>query len=63
MNELRPIFDVDANGRVDPLTDGLLLIRYLFGLRGTSLITAVVGPGATRTTAGQIETYSQSIAP
>ena len=49
--------DVDGDGQVDALTDGLLLLRYMFGLRGTSLVTGAVGAGAARTTSGQIETY------
>ncbi len=28
--------DIDNSGQVDALTDGLLLLRYLFGLRGDS---------------------------
>ena len=41
--------DIDGNGRIDALTDGLLLLRYLFGLSGNTLTTGVVGVGATRT--------------
>lgn len=63
LNDVQPIFDVDGNGRVDALTDGLLLIRYLFGLRGASLITGAVGLGATRTDSMQIETYIESLLP
>ena len=28
------VWDFDKNGNVDALTDGLLFLRYLFGLRG-----------------------------
>ena len=49
--------DVDGNGSNDALTDGLLIIRYLFGLRGTALISGAVGSGATRTTASEIENF------
>lgn len=63
LNDIRPIFDVDGNGQVDAYTDGLMLIRYLFGLRGPSLIAGAVAIGATRTTAQDIETYIQSIMP
>src|SRR5258706_12503097 len=34
---MKPALDVDANGRADAYTDGLMLIRYLSGLRGSSL--------------------------
>jgi len=49
-----PAFDVDADGSVDALTDGLLVIRYLFGLRGAALTQGAIGAGATRNGA-QIE--------
>jgi len=31
LNDIRPCFDVDGNGQVDALSDGLMSIRYLFG--------------------------------
>src|SRR6185295_12418765 len=34
LNSLGPQFDIDGNGQTDALTDGLLMIRYLFGRRG-----------------------------
>ena len=34
--------DVDGNGEIDALTDGLLTLRYLFGLQGDTLINGVV---------------------
>ena len=49
--------DVDGNGEVDPLTDGVLITRYLFGFRGASLIAGAVGHGCSRCTAGAIESY------
>ena len=55
--------DIDGNGRVDALTDGLLVLRYLFGLRGASLISGAVDPLGTRKTAADIETYLQSLLP
>ena len=63
LNDIRPIFDVDGNGRVDPLTDGLLLIRHLFGLRGSTLIAGAIGVGATRITAQDVVAYIQSLMP
>ena len=55
--------DIDGNGAADALTDGLLVIRYLFGLRGAALIQSAVGTGAQRSTAADIGTYLQSITP
>ena len=61
LTDVLPALDVDGDGHVDALTDGLLVIRYLFGLRGTSLIAGAVGPGATRTTAAAIEPRIQAL--
>jgi hypothetical protein len=55
--------DVDGNGATDALTDGLLVIRHLFGFTGDTLINAAVAPNATRTTATEIETYLQQTMP
>ena len=41
--------DIDGNGSVEPLTDGLLVLRYLFGFRGATLITGAIGAGASAT--------------
>lgn len=49
--------DIDQNGQVDALTDGLLLLRYMFGLRGASLVQGLIGQGAARNTAALIEAY------
>ena len=38
--------DIDGNGSYDALTDGLLILRYLFELSGDSLITGVVANNA-----------------
>ena len=57
------LLDVDGNLQVDALTDGLIIIRYLFGLRGAALIQSAVGLGASRMTAGQIEAYISGFLP
>ncbi|MEE9345140.1 MAG: trypsin-like serine protease [Methylococcales bacterium] len=33
--------DIDQNGTVDALSDGIMIIRYLFGVRGTALIEGI----------------------
>ena len=63
LNDIKPIFDIDRNGQVDAATDGLLLLRYLYGLRGTALIAGAFGIGATRTSSVDIEAYIQSLLP
>ena len=49
--------DIDGSGDVEALTDGLLLIRYLFDFRGDALISNAVGANATRKTSTEIEAY------
>jgi hypothetical protein len=61
--DIRPFLDIDGNGQADASTDGLLIIRYLFGLRGASLIAGAVGPNAIRATAATIETQIQNMMP
>jgi hypothetical protein len=55
LTDIRPALDIDGDGQVDPLTDGLLIVRYLFGLRGASLIAGAVAGAASRTSAPDIE--------
>ena len=40
--------DVDNNGRIDALTDGLIILRYLFGLSGDTLTNGVLASDAER---------------
>ena len=46
--------DVDNDSKTTALTDGLLVIRYLFGFEGDSLTTGAVGEGASRPSASDI---------
>ncbi len=56
--------DVDGDGEYDALTDGLLVIRYLFGFRGNTLIAdAVDAVNCSRCTAADIETYLATMTP
>jgi len=55
--------DVDGDGESKPLTDGLLLIRYLFGFSGDSLVSGAIGTDATRNTADAVEAYIQERVP
>lgn len=55
------VLDIDGDGSVLPLTDGLLILRHLFGFSGDSLITGAIGSGATRDTAEEVETYLSQI--
>ena len=55
--------DIDGNGEVDALTDGLLLLRYLFGLDGDTLTAEVIGGGATLTDSATLEIYLSTLMP
>ena len=60
---LGDLADIDGNGTIDALTDGLLTLRYLFGLEGDTLIAGVVASDATRTTAVEIEAHLKALIP
>ena len=62
MSNLGNKLDVDSNGEIDALTDGLIILRYLFGLDGETLIANVIGDDADRQSAGDIQTYLQQLA-
>lgn len=47
--------DIDGHSESKPLTGDLLLIRYLFGFSGDSLISGAIGSDATRDTADAID--------
>ena len=38
--------DIDGNGQYDALTDGLLLLRGMFGLDGSALVTGTIASDA-----------------
>lgn len=40
--------DIDGNGVVDALTDGLIMVRAMLGLTGNAVTSGVIGAGATR---------------
>jgi M6 family metalloprotease-like protein len=63
LENIKPLLDVDGNGQADATTDGVMLLRYMFSLRGSSLVGGAVGAGAIRTTAPQIEPYLSTIMP
>ena len=61
INALGDLLDIDGNGRIDALTDGLLILRYLFNLEGETLINGVIAADATRTEAEQIKAHLDSL--
>ncbi len=63
LDALRPALDIDGNGVVDPATDGLLILRYLLGLRGATLVRGAADQAGSRATAPDVETYLQLLLP
>jgi hypothetical protein len=55
------LLDIDGNGELGALTDGLLVLRFLFGFTGTTLTGAAIGPNCTRCDAAAILAYLQSL--
>jgi len=55
--EMQPFYDIDADGEVSSTRDGLLLIRYLLGLRGEALVKGLGLQGAERAEPADIATY------
>lgn len=41
-------WDIDASGKAEPLTDGLIILRYLFGFTGEALVSGALSSNATR---------------
>ncbi len=52
-----PIFDVDGNGATAALSDGLLILRRLFGFTGVTLTNGATAGNCTRCDAAAIEPY------
>ena len=63
LTTLGSLLDIDGNGQVESLKDGLLIMRYLFGFRGAALINDAVGANPTRFTAADIEAYLRGLTP
>lgn len=63
LDTIRPQLDVDGNGRFEATTDGLMLVRYLLGLRNPALTAGTVAAGATQQTLDQIQANIQALAP
>jgi len=55
--------DVDADGSVSMLGDGVLLARHEAGLRDEALTAGVLGPAAARTTADELSRFMQHTRP
>ena len=61
LTEVAPLaLDVDADNVTQPLSDGLLLLRFLAGFRGESLVADAVNPAGTRTDPAEIVAFLES---
>ena len=49
--------DIDGSGHIDALTDSLLLLRYLFNLRGEPLVSGAISGDADRSASADVEAY------
>ncbi len=58
-----PSYDVDKNGSVTALTDGVIILRYLFNFSGATLTAGALGMNAMRSDPAAIETYLDCLAP
>jgi hypothetical protein len=61
LSGLGTVLDIDGNGSLAALSDGLLVLRYLFGLTGTTLTSGVVAQNCTRCDADAIVPYLQTL--
>ena len=59
--QINPVLDIDGNCIVDALTDGLLIIRYMFGLNDNSLIEGATAANCTRCNSDEIIIYLDNL--
>ena len=57
------IADIDDDGKVEALTDALMLLRYLFGLEGEMITNQAVGQNANRSSHEAVQAYIEGYMP
>jgi hypothetical protein len=57
------IMDIDGNGSIGALSDGLLLLRYMFGIPDEMLVNGVIAADATRPSAADISQHIELYMP
>jgi hypothetical protein len=55
------LLDIDGDGSFSAFTDSILIARFAFGFTGSVLIADAIAPGATRTTAPEIEAHLNAL--
>ncbi len=63
LSDALTIADIDGNGSFDALTDGLIILRYLFGVTGDNLVENTVAFNATRNSPFEIIQYIEQHLP
>jgi len=63
LDTIASVLDIDGDNDVKPLSDGLLVLRYLFGFRGEALVKGAVGVEGTRIEPASIESYLNDLEP
>jgi hypothetical protein len=63
ISSIHSSLDIDNNGELDALSDGLIILRYLFNMRSTSLIDNVISPDANRSNLNDILSYFDRLVP
>ena len=63
ISSIHSSLDIDSNGQLDALTDGLIILRYLFEMRSNSLIDGVISPTGNRSNLEDILTYFDTLIP
>ena len=62
-NILDDLVDIDGDASIDALTDGLVTLRYLFGLRGEVLVDDVISNNASRKSSAEVEARIELLVP
>ena len=62
-NILDDLVDIDGDGSIDALTDGLVILRYLFGLRGEVLVGDVISNNASRKSSAEVGARIELLVP
>ena len=63
LQTIQSVLDIDGDEKVLALTDGLLILRYLFGFNGQSLIGGAVSEQGSRQDADEITAYLEALMP
>ncbi len=63
LDATKTAYDIDGNGNVEAATDGLLIVRYLMGIRDDALVAGTLGAGAMRTSPTDIANYILTLMP